>query len=1663
MLENIQTEVETNKGLEIITRLRSQGISITKKGEQINCKSPKGLIAKSDIEALKNFKNEIIKILEEESNLNIVVPDLESRFEPFPLTDVQSAYLLGRSNAFEYGGVACHIYLELKYPELDPKRAKYAWIKLVERHDMLRATISKEATQKVHEKVPDLEVRYFDASELSDEEIENRLFSIRENMGHKVYETEKWPLFEVAITKIHEYSILHFSIEFLIADGASVWFLLSEFEDLYYETDREFPDLELTFRDYVITERKMKYGNAYFRDRKYWLERIDQLPPAPDLPLNIDQASQDSPLFSRRLFFLEGKDWDTFKSRVQKHGLTPTGVILAVYSSVLARWSKNNDFCINLTVLNRQPLHQQVYDIIGDFTSVSLLEINWSNEKSFLDQAKKINIQLFSDLNHRLFSGVEVLREIARRKGRETALMPVVFTSAIGIANNDNSYQLKGEVLSNSISQTPQVFIDCQATDTEHGIKINWDIREGIFPDKLVDDMFDTFKGLLLSLVHTDEVWKNKIQLHLPEYQIIERIEANNTHKEIESGLLHTKLLDKIDQNSSQTAIIDQDGFITYKTLGQRGAAVVAKLKQLGCKTQEPVAISLEKGSYQVAAVLGILSVQGVYVPVDMMQPKIRRESILEQSGIRFVVTHSKNQTEWPKNIQLIEIDKLEPELETKLEANGYPNLPAYIIFTSGSTGTPKGVVISHKSALNTIEDINQRYKVTKDDKILSLSQLGFDLSVYDIFGLLSEGGTIVFPNTKEANNPSHWLQLLDKYKITLWNTVPALMQMLLSCLSSEKNYQLPKLRTAFLSGDWIPINLPEQIIKHVPSLKLISLGGATEASIWSIFHEYKGLQPHWSSIPYGKPLSNQGFRVLDTNMLDCPIWVTGELSISGTGLAQGYLKNPKMTTDRFFNHPVDGQRLYRTGDQGRYLPGGEIEFLGREDNQVKIRGHRIELGEIEAVLQKHPGVSNAEVVVDGTGDDRALLGVVETTRLENQIIDYRSENFKKLIQNINEEVSPSGNFFNNCIQTCIEKISQTNRDKTLRILEVGVQSDTVRDNILSSLKNRKIDYLITDANPEIVAKTQTYYSGRDYLKFAFFDINEDYRKQGLEPNNFDLVLVSKIPENSSGVQHAIDNITQLISPNGYLIAGYSREMRDANVWFDVLKESFNNHPNRFFSDDSTGLTLGLFLTNVKINRAKIDVMKLKDFVAQHLPAHMIPTCLQVVDNMPLTTNGKIDRKILAKWRPIEMQSISAEDYEQEEMDELETKMVEIWSSALGVKSISNSQNIIELGVDSLIMARIAGNTREMLNELDSITVDISFDNLLRQILNFPTIKDLSTFIRSEQSKQSTSSDCTLTEQISEPESNGIFTNYGGGEDGPLRVVFHAGLGTLNSYALLLDHLANQNLGPTIGVSIKDIETYCDLDPANAVEHIAEDYAKHIASIGRNEVQLIGHCTGGFTATEVSRRLLERGVAVRDLVIIDTIPQIPVEDDWILEIIFVFAAGISIDQCGFGEITPEDLRQALEKIISNNPNKIPHGSVLSLGGNELLDKVCSVFQNLNQTSTRERFSRYSKVMNNVHAQDVPVEMLEGLYKCYKHSFRASQLSLEPYLGDVRFLLAEVTFSFLPLIHERGVDYWKDLVIGNFQVGQITGDHNTCIEQEPHVSKLADLIKVPLLK
>ncbi|MCQ0090773.1 AMP-binding protein, partial [Roseovarius sp. M141] len=762
-----------------------------------------------------------------------------------PLTPVQQAYWIGRSSEFSMGSVAAFGYAEFDVEDLEMDQVEATWNRLIERHQALRTVITAEGRQKFLNPAPHYAIKVYDASCDSTEDRERHLDETRQSMSHQVMDCMQWPLFDVRATRLSDSRHrLHVGFDTIIVDARSFDILSNELDQLLEDPASELAPLRITFADYV--NRSTQDLNALkTRARTYWISRLDALPPAP--PLTQQHGAEgDSRRFARLQLDVPRCRWDRFCCIVGERQLTPSSVLLMTFAEVISHWSGVDDFTLNLTRFNRRPLHPDVENIVGCFTDLSLLEVNRRDAHTFEERAKALQARLWEDLDHSEFGATEIMRELSKRDGA-MRLMPVVFTSALGGSREAGRGRLGKPVY--AISQTPQVTIDCQVTESGAGVEIFWDYAKDAFPNGYVEAMFSQFRSIMEQTLTDDSVWGQYELVKTPAEHLSKRSNLETVDSFPGPDLLHA-LIDF--SKSDATAVAGLDHALSYRALDARANAIAAKIQRAGVQYQDLVGVSIERGPDQIAAVLGVLRAGAAFVPLPPDLPPARLETLVQEAGIRVLVTGAERVAiKTLVGITTVCINGALPESEP-VTAPCSPNDLAYVIFTSGTTGSPKGVMISHQSAVNTVRDMIDRFGLDRHDVFLGISDLAFDLSIFDIFGALAVGGTLVTTASDiRKKDPAHFHDLVERRQVTVWNSVPAIIGVYCDYLDAHK-HKAPSLKTVFMSGDWIPTDLPERIFKFAPNAEVYSGGGATEASIWSVIHPIISVDPTWTSIPYG-------------------------------------------------------------------------------------------------------------------------------------------------------------------------------------------------------------------------------------------------------------------------------------------------------------------------------------------------------------------------------------------------------------------------------------------------------------------------------------------------------------------------------------------------------------------------------------------------------------------------------------------------------------------------------------------------------------------------------------------------------------------------------------------------------------------------------------------
>ncbi|MFE0812903.1 amino acid adenylation domain-containing protein [Streptomyces sp. NPDC058848] len=953
-------------------------------GERLEVKAPRGSLTAELRERLARHKAEIVDWLARSERgpgagggeLPVVRHDPDRLYEPFTPSDLQQSFLMGSREGFEFY-VRPHQYGEFEFDELDVDRFRVAFNRALYRQRKNLVVAGEDMLLRTVRDPAPVEFTVSDLRGLPVEEAERRMLRTRESMCRQEPPHDRWPWLAPHLSLYGGgRARFHYNNNNLFADAPSAFRLLSDALHYYHRPQEELAELEVAFRDCVLALAELEESPLGQASKKYWCDRMAQWPGAPELPLVGGAERQGRSMLSRREVLLEPGVRKALRARADARGLTLTNVLLGAHAEVIARWSGSRHFLLNNMITHRVPIHPQMREILGNFAALYPLEVDWRHAEGFEDRVRRLQARVLADTEHTYWSGSKVLQRLNQvRRTPGSAVLPFAVGSALFVGPADPPRY--------SLLETPQTLLDTEFWELRDGrLWVIWDVIESMFPPGLIDAMLEAYGSLVTRLAEDESAWRARDFELLPAAQRERRARINDealaAAPEPPARLLGELLPRRAAVAPDAPAVAGADGALTYGALEAYALRVAARLVACGSGAGDLVAVALPKGPDQVAAVHGVLAAGAAYVPVDPDWPEERVRYVLEDTGAVAVVTSAavRERLAAAAGVPLVTVEDCRSgEGLSRSGARQKPTDLAYVIYTSGSTGRPKGAMLDHGGPLNTIAEINRRFGISASDVVFGVSSLCFDLSVYDVFGAAAAGATLVLPAAAQTD-PASWVETVRSAGVTVWNSVPAVMQ-LFAEEAAAAGVRLPSLRTVLLSGDWIPVDLPERIRRVAPNARVVSLGGATEASIWSICFPVDEQDPAWTSIPYGRPLAGQSWHVLDPSGRDAPVWVPGDLYIGGRGLALGYWGDEERTNAAFVRHPRTGERLYRTGDRGRYLPDGDIEFLGRSDFQVKVQGFRVELGEIEHALLDCPGVGKAVVVAADAGSGRQLVAFV--------------------------------------------------------------------------------------------------------------------------------------------------------------------------------------------------------------------------------------------------------------------------------------------------------------------------------------------------------------------------------------------------------------------------------------------------------------------------------------------------------------------------------------------------------------------------------------------------------------------------------------------------------------------------------------------------------------
>ncbi len=882
---------------------------------------------------------------------------------------------------------------------LDPKALTWAYQELVRRHDALRTVILMEdgkLLQQVQEQ-GEAAIHFQDLSAIPEGVLPRYL---AEEID-RPFDLYHGPLARIAVFTLGEgRSVFVLAMHHIIGELWAIIVLIDELLQLYfaYHDGRPstLPQIATYYSEYIAWQTQFLTGAEGAQCWEYWEKELGG--ELPVLNLSTDRPRPAVKTFSGAQYYFQvgAAVTDKLREIANTGGVTLYSVLMAAFATLLYRYTSQEEIIIGSPMTGRS-LAEWVR-VVGFFDNTVPIRVRLNGDQSFTEVVAQLRETVLGAMMHKDYPFPLLVEKLQLpRDASRSPLFDVMFVlrkshlpeeqqlTAFALGKSGMAVR-HGDLTIESLSiprRMSQFDLTLAMAEVDSELHASFEYNSDLFDEPTVARFSAHLQVLLKGIACAPETKLDALPLLTSGELDQVFLSWNDTEGLVNDILLQELFETQAYANPELKAVISPSRVLNYAQLMESSNRLGNHLRGKGARPNTLIAVTLAPGWEQMVAVLGVLKAGAAYLPVDPKLPMERICYLLRHSEVELVLTTPDfdRALAWPEEVERILLTEIE-----LIQWNPSPLTPcqqpedlAYVIFTSGSTGTPKGVMIDHRGAVNTILDMNDRFDVTQDDRVLALSSLSFDLSVYDIFGILGAGGALVLPDPRRTQDPLHWAELVVKEGVTLWNTVPALFKLYVEYLGSRPDLVPASLRIALMSGDWIPLFLPQDAWELMPELELISLGGATEASIWSICHPITEVLPQWKSIPYGRPLANQRMYVLNEALSPCPIGVTGKIFIGGIGVAKGYLRDEEKTRASFLVHPTSGERLYRTGDLGCYFANGEIEFLGRQDNQVKIRGFRVELGEIEAILSLHPAVREALVLVreDTPGPKRLVAYLV--------------------------------------------------------------------------------------------------------------------------------------------------------------------------------------------------------------------------------------------------------------------------------------------------------------------------------------------------------------------------------------------------------------------------------------------------------------------------------------------------------------------------------------------------------------------------------------------------------------------------------------------------------------------------------------------------------------
>lgn len=839
--------------------------------------------------------------------------------DSFALTALQEMYQLGQENSVFLDGKFAFLYFSTRIENFHFQKFENSVKAVLKQNTLLSCQIGTVCT-RLKEPVFHIEIM----QDMTNQQIAEKLCRPEPNPDK----------ISIAVLQNSDNSAeIHFRFSNQIMDGISTGIFLKQLKQ-HYET--EILPETADFEEYAESQKNTLEDRAFF-ESCYQSFSADEF----EMPFAVSPQKIKSKycIFQKR--HLDRSIYQNLKAIAEKNQISVFMLLMSIFGNVTARFSGAEKFYLNIPCTVRPENAENTIGLYSNFLIVPFL----SDRKKPIVQNALDNSEKFHEIaKHRNFSGDEAVK-LVRRYDRNIDSVNMVFTA---IPPQKEAFPMKDIRFC-----TNQTAIECDFVELDGEYYFTFSSPKGLFPEYILNSFADMMINGCIETSDSNGTCKT-FPLSEKETTIIQQ--ANIQNADFPKASLNELLASAFQKYAEKPLLIYQNQTYSYQQILQKAFALSQKL------SGERTAILLPKGIHQIIALYAGLLFAGAYMPVDISLSPAEIQHCLHSAGIKQIITNQEL-SEKIKSISGMNIILTEdfPETEAicKQIPNHAPDSIRIIINTSGTTGKPKSIMLKEESIIKCFCNGVKTFDFKEGDKLLALTNFGHDMAIFDTLGVAFFGGCIVMPDEKEMKEPSAWIRLIETYQIAVWQSVPSFMEMLMLYQGNQK--PLRSLRKILHGGEFLTPVLAGKIMERFPNAELFNIGGPTETTIWNISHKVTSDDIENNLIPYGFPMPETEYHILNSALEECPIGVQGIMYCTGSCLSAGYAGNPEETEKQFIK--INGIIYYHTGDAGIRQPNGELLICGRKDFQVKIHGKRVELSGIERVLVRYPKISTVAVI----------------------------------------------------------------------------------------------------------------------------------------------------------------------------------------------------------------------------------------------------------------------------------------------------------------------------------------------------------------------------------------------------------------------------------------------------------------------------------------------------------------------------------------------------------------------------------------------------------------------------------------------------------------------------------------------------------------------------